>query len=264
MRKYLETTKVLYKAQIIYRFDTIISMLFTISKILLAYVLWGAIFEDKDMIAGFTFNTMITYYILSSFIAQLDQSSGTGGKISEEIRSGGFSKYMVRPMSIFGYFASHTIGVSLFLLIFNLIAAILWVFIFNIEFAMTNNPMFLISAAVVSCLGLFLMMQVNFYIGILAFKFLDTSIFMMIKDNIMQFVTGALVPLAILPEKILVVMSYLPFYYVVYLPSMLLLGEKEEEIIFGISVLIFWNLFFLALNRVTFKRLRTKYDGVGI
>lgn len=264
MRKYLETTKLLFKAQIIYRFDTIISMLFTISKIILAYVLWGAIFKDKDLVAGFTFNTMITYYILSSFIAQLDQSSGTGGQISRDIRGGGFSKYMVRPMSIFGYFTSQTLGVSLFLLTFNFIAAILWVFVFKVDFSLSKDPVMLISATTITLLGLFLMMQLNFYIGILAFKFLDTGIFMMIKDNIMQFATGALIPLAILPEKILEVMSYLPFYYVVYLPSMLFLGQRKEEIFFGISVLIVWNIFFLVLNKLTFKWLRTKYDGVGI
>ncbi|QNO16638.1 ABC-2 family transporter protein [Alkalicella caledoniensis] len=230
----------------------------------LAYVLWGAIFDNRAVVAGFTFNTMISYYIIGSFIAQLDQSSGTGGQISREIRGGQFSKYMVRPMGVFGYFVSQTVGVSVFLLSFNLIAAVLWVFVFRVKFVISYNPFTLLSTLVICGLGLLFMMQLNFYIGILAFKFLDTGMFMMIKDNIMQFVTGSLIPLGLLPTLVQDIMRYFPFYYIIYLPSMLLMGENEGEITVGLVTLIIWNLAFWLLNKLTYKRLRTKYDGVGI
>jgi len=264
MKKYLETAKILFKTQLAYRFDTIISMIFTISKIILAYVLWGAIFDNHEVVAGFTFNTMLTYYIISSFIAQLDQSSSTGGQIASEIMRGQFSKYMIRPMNVFGYFISQTLGVSAFLLSFNLIAAIVWVFVFSIDFNISSNPINLLASLTMVGLGLLLMMQLNFYIGILAFKFHETWIFMMIKDNIVQFVTGSLIPLTILPTSVQSIMKFFPFYYVIYLPSMLFMGENQEELTTGIVCLLAWNLALGLLNKVTYSRLRTKYDGVGI
>jgi ABC-2 type transport system permease protein len=108
------------------------------------------------------------------------------------------------------------------------------------------------------------MMQLNYYIGILAFKYLDTSIFMMIKENIVQFVTGSLIPLALLPSSVIKVMSFFPFYYVSYLPSMLFLGRNQNEVAFGIMVLLIWNAVFAVLNRCTYNRLKNKYEGVGI
>jgi len=108
------------------------------------------------------------------------------------------------------------------------------------------------------------MMQLNFYIGILAFKFQETYIFRMIKDNVMQFVTGSLIPLAILPNLVQHIMRYFPFYYIIYLPSMLFMGKRDNEIAMGLITLILWNLGFWILNKFTYKRLRTKYDGVGI
>lgn len=264
MRKYLETSKVLFKAQLAYRFDTIISIIFTISKILLAYVLWGSIFKDKDIVAGFTFNSMISYYIIGSFIAQLDQSSKAGRQIASEIMRGGFSKYMVRPMNVFGYFTSQALGVSAFLLSFNLIAAVLWVFVFRIDFIVTGNIVTALSSVVICGLGLLFMMQLNFFIGILAFKFQEIGMFMMIKDNIMNFATGSLIPLTILPTIVQDIMRYFPFYYIVYLPSMLFMGKNENEIVIGLVTLIAWNLSFGLINKVTYNRLRIKYDGVGI
>jgi len=200
----------------------------------------------------------------SHFISQLDQSSGTGGQIASEIMRGQFSKYMVRPMNIFGYFAAQTIGVSAFLLSFNLIAALLWVFVFRVDFVITSNPLTIVSALVMCLLGLLFMMQLNFYIGILAFKFHETGIFMMIKDNVVQFVTGSLIPLAILPSFVQDIMRLFPFYYIIYLPSMLFMGRNVGEIPLGIISLVVWNGALGMLNKITYKRLRTRYDGVGI
>jgi ABC-2 type transport system permease protein len=264
VKKYFETAKIMFKTQMAYRFDIITSMVYTISKILLAYVLWGAIFGKQSMIAGFTFNSMLSYYIISSFLSQLDQSSNIGWQIAGEIRNGTFSKYIIRPMGIFRYFTAQTAGVSAFLLSFNLIAAIIWVFIFRINFTISSNGLTILSALSLVLLGLLFMIQINYFIGILAFKFLDTSIFMMIKDNISQFVTGSLIPLTLLPPEIIRVMTFFPFYYISYLPSMLLLGRNQNEIIAGIVILSFWNIAFGVINSTTYKRLKSVYDGVGI
>lgn len=264
MKKYFETAKIMFKTQMAYRFDIIISIFFTISKILLAYVLWGAIFGKQSVISGFTFNSMLSYYILSSFLSQLDQSSNIGWQITEEIRNGSFSKYIIRPMGIFRYFTAQTIGVAVFLLSFNLIAAMIWVFIFRVDFVITSNIGSILSAVSLILLGLLFMMQINYFIGILAFKFLDTGFFMMIKDNIVQFVNGSLIPLTLLPSEIIKVMTFFPFYYISYLPSMLLLGRNENEIIPGIAILSLWNIIFGIINSATYKRLKSVYDGVGI
>ncbi len=264
MGKYFEATKINFKTQMAYRFDILLSMLFTVSKILLAFVLWGALFQENSTIAGFTFNSMISYYILNSFISQLDQSSGMGWQISAEIKNGSFSKYIIRPMGIFKYFTAQTAGISAFLLSFNLLAAVIWVFIFGIDFTIAFNGYTLIAAVVLILLGLLFMVQLNYFIGILAFKFLDTGAFIMIKENLVQFVTGSLIPLALLPEGIINAMRLLPFYYNSYLPSMLLLGRNEQEIIPGLAVIVFWNILFAIINSLTYKRLKSVYDGVGI
>ena len=262
--KYTETAKVLFKAQIIYRFSTIVSMIFTVSRIALAYILWSAIFDGRAVVAGFTFNAMITYYIIASFMTQMDQSGGFGGQISSEIRTGTFSKYMVRPMNIFGNFLFQAIGVSAFLFTFNLIAALLWVFVFRIEFVFSGDLLSVFSAVLVLSMGLLFMMQLNYFIGILAFKFLDVWIFIMIKDNLLHFLTGALIPLSLLPGNILAVMRLFPFYYVLYLPAMLFLGKSQGETARAVVTLVCWNLLFWVLNRISYRRLRVVYDGVGI
>lgn len=80
-RKYREAAYMNLKAQLAWRADVIFNMLFTISKILFAFLLWGIIFQQKEVVAGFTFHGMLSYYIISSFLSQLEMSEGISGEI---------------------------------------------------------------------------------------------------------------------------------------------------------------------------------------
>jgi ABC-2 type transport system permease protein len=262
--KYLEISKITFKTQLAWRFDIAVNVVFTVAKILFAYILWKGIFSQRTIVAGFTFDAMLSYYIINSFLSQLDMSDGVSGEISTRIRQGTFSKYMVVPVNIQGYFLAQTAGASLFYLLFNLAAAVVWIFAFRISFIFTTDPRFIPAALLLVLLGLIFMIQLNYFLGLLTLKFQDIHLFLMIKNNIIAFVAGTLVPLTLLPQPALQIMRYFPFYYISYLPSMLLLGRNGEEAGLGLGILAAWILFFLLVNRITYERLRIRYDGVGI
>ena len=92
------------------------------------------------------------------------------------------------------------------------------------------------------------MALLNYFLGILTLKFEEISTFLMIKDNLSAVVTGAVIPLALLPEWMIAGMRFLPFYYVTYLPSMLFIGKCEDEAVTGLLVLSIWCIFFIVLN----------------
>jgi len=264
MKKYYEAAKIMFKTQLVYRFDVITGVVFSVFKIFLATVLWGAVFEKKGIVSGFTFHTMLTYYLITSFISQLDQSAAVGWQVSSDIRNGRFSKYMIRPIGIFRYFASQSAGSTAFLLFFNIFAAGVWIFLFQIDFTIISDLNLILAACIMIILGLLFMVQLHYFIGILAFKILDVTALMMMKENIVQFLTGALIPLALLPRAWVHAMTYFPFYYISYLPTMLLLGRNSGECVSGIMILVLWNIAFGIINTFTYKHLKSIYDGVGI
>jgi ABC-2 type transport system permease protein len=216
------------------------------------------------MIAGFTFHAMLSYYIINSFLAQLDKSDGIANEISDKIRGGTFSKHMVIPVNIQGYFLAQTLGASAFYFLFNLFAALVWIFIFRIKFVFTANPFMFLSAILIAGMGLIFMLQFNYFLGLLTFIFQDIYLFLMIKSTILLLVTGNMIPLVLLPKTIVDILRALPFYYISYLPSMLMMGRNGEEAGYGIIILAAWIGVFLMVNRFAYNRLRIKYDGVGI
>lgn len=262
--KYWEISKTYMKTQLVWRADVIFNMIFTVSKILFAYLLWGIIFQSKEMVGGFTFHGMLSYYIVNSFLSQLDMSAGISNEIHDRIRNGTFSKYMVIPVGIQKYFLAMELGIVLFYLLFDLIAAVIWIFLFHIEFVFTSNPLALVCAMLMVISGMLFMVQLNYFLGLLTLKYQGIGTFLMIKNNLISLVTGSIVPLALFPEMVVRIMRILPFYYVSYLPSMLLTGMYQEEAMTGLFVIAGWCLMMQFLIHVTWNKYIRKYDGVGI
>lgn len=264
MKKYLEIFRITFKMQIAFRFDVSVNMLLTVTKILFAYLLWGAIFGVHETVSGFTFQSMLSYYLISSFLTQIEMSDGVSREISDRIRGGTFSKYMVVPTSTQGYFLAQNAGAASFYLIFDFIAVVIWVILFRIRFVFVSDIKVILLALLMVLLGLTFMVQLNYFLGILTFKFENIDIFLMIKGNLITFATGAMIPLALLPDMVTGIMKLFPFYYVTYLPSMLLIGRNLEEGAAGIVILSVWTAAITLVNKFSYQRLRVRYDGVGI
>ena len=264
IKKYCEVAKINFKSCIIWRFDILANLLLTVTKIMFAYILWKAVFGENDVIGGFTFYSMLTYYVTGAFLSGADMSKKISTEICTRVISGTFSKYIIIPVNIQIYFMAQNFGRLIFYLLLNIISLFTWIFVLQIRFTFTNNAYSLGIAAVMALLGLIFMTEFQFFIGILSFKFLEISMFRIIVDNVMVFITGAAIPLSLLPEAVTTVMRVFPFYYIIYLPSMLVIGRNGNEALSGLIIIFIWVLAFFIINNFLYKRLRVLFEGVGI
>jgi ABC-2 type transport system permease protein len=264
MKQYLEVAKITFKSQLAYRFDVIFGTGLSFFRILLAFVLWGALFQNKQQIGGFTLPMMITYYIIMAFFRRLDTTDGMVRQFSSEIREGQFTKYLVKPMKPLWYFIVSCYSKTAFVLGINLTATCFYALFFRNYFLNQFNITSCISGIFISLLGLNFMILLNYLIAILSFKFLEIGAFNMIKDNILEFLTGALIPLALLPLWLQNGMRLLPFYYVYYLPTMVCMNRETERIPEALTVLIIWNILMILVVLSVYDILRKEYEGVGV
>ncbi len=265
MRKYIAVAKILFKAQIVYRFDVAMTALATIGKVLFAWILWGTVFSGRETVGGFTFQAMLLYYLVSSLLASLDMSSGVSGEVSGLIRAGTFSRFMVIPSSPQLHFLAQNFGAVGYYAIFAVLATLLSCFVFGVQMEFSHDVWTLLCAIVMIPLGLVFMVSYQFFIGVLAFKFQDISVFWYLQRNVIALITGALFPLSFLPDTVQYVLRFLPFTYVTYTPAMLINGRLGwQQGIFGLLVLAVWTTGMLLIGNATYRRLRVMYDGVGV
>jgi ABC-2 type transport system permease protein len=265
MKKYLAVAKIFFKVQIIYRFDVALTAAAGLGRVLAAWVLWGVVFAGRERVGGFTFQGMLSYYVVCSFLASIEVSAGVCGEVSQRIRGGTFSKYMVIPAKPLLYFVFQGLGASGYYALFSILAAGFCTLVFRVGLTLAADPPALLAAVLMILLGLLFMNVYQFLIGILTFKFQDMGFFTHVQGPLLSFFTGTLVPLALLPEAALKVLRFLPFTYVTYTPAMLLTGQATAgEGCLGLAVLSVWTAALYVVGQWAYHRLRIKFDGVGI
>jgi ABC-2 type transport system permease protein len=264
MKKYWEALLIAFKTRTAYRFDTAMQVLSGVARVLFAWLLWTAIFKGRDQVAGFTLDTMILYYLIQSFFAQMDNTGRIAEELSSHIRAGTFSKFLVLPIKVQPYLFAQNLGSAAYMVFFSLATSALSLLAFKVTPEWTMLPLNWAKAAALLLLGRVFLSQMNFFLGILTLKYQDIWLFLMIKNNVLAFLFGTLVPLTLMPEAVLKLMRLTPFYHATHLPAMLLLNRGGNEAPAGMLVLILWIAIFYFLNKQTYANLRTRYDGVGI
>ena len=142
------------KTQLIWRWDTFIDVLLAMAKIVFAWILWSILFEGKEQIAGMGFYTMISYYIISSYLYQLDKSSEISQQMTSMLRNGTFSKYMVIPVHIQSYFIAMVTGKILFSVCIGFFTTVFCFCFLDISFVSVINIKILFCGVIMIVLGL--------------------------------------------------------------------------------------------------------------
>lgn len=262
--KYIQVAKITWKTLIAYQADAWLGAAVSGFRVLLSLLLWLAVFSGKEMVGGYTLPMMVTYSLLASLLARLQHQDAMAWQLAGEVREGQFSKYLVHPVSVLGYFLSAGMGRWLYLLMINGAALAAWALVFSNWLVLPARPLDLLWLVALLPLGALVMQLLNHCIALLSLKFTDISGFIIGKGAIIELLSGALIPLTLLPEPLVAGLRFSPFYYVVFYPANLVLGKAAEPPLIAALALAVWCVIFTVIAQVWFRRARRLYEGVGI
>jgi ABC-2 type transport system permease protein len=262
-RSYPAIGRISMRARTAYRFDVWMGATLPFLRVLLAFLLWRVLFTSRSEIAGFTLEGMTAYYILTAFLSRLDQSGGLVWEYADDIREGRFAKYLTKPLNPFGHFLATSAARSLYVGGVALASVFLLALLFGNRRLFTSSWQNALMAGVIALLGLIFLACLNWLTAILAWKFKDITGFHLIKGNLVEFLAGTLFPLSLLPEPVVFVLKWLPFYHLHYLPASLFLGRRQDEALSSLLILLGWTLGILVVGEISWRRLRRHDEGVG-
>ena len=265
--KYLEVMKVGWQDAVIYKGDFVITSVMKVLRIVIEMIFWTVVFEasEKSVIAGYTLNSIITYYILMFLIGTVMNQSEVCGWIASDIREGGLSQYLVKPINYLGYYFAKW-GSKTFLHMLITALALTPVFLLGLGGLVLDMNLFHLFAfpLVVAC-GIVLNYLLNTIVALIAFWFVEIDSLMLFKMFVFEFLSGAWFPLDILHPSILGVSRLLPFQYVVYFPiSILNKGVSNHELLFGMAMQMGWILCAFVVMRLLWKAGLTRFSGSGM
>ena len=236
--------------------QTLVFMVPVVGKILF----WKAVYRSSDGdIGGYDEHDMVLYLIASSLVTELTWAYG--GFIREEIRSGGLSVYLLRPAS---FLMTH-----LFTWSGNMVprwasASILvtGALVFFRDDIRLSPDWWIYPAALVAILVTFLLKFLfNYCMSLISFW---TEGSLPLVRHVGLLLGGSLVPLSFLPDLLQVAAGALPFAYMLYFPTTVLMGRVDPvAYLQGLAVQVFWIAVFAGLAQIMWRRGLRRYVAYG-
>ncbi|UED87173.1 ABC transporter permease [Streptomyces profundus] len=205
---------------------------------------------------------LTTYLVLVSLVTMLT-SSWTARFLAESIRLGRLNTWLVRPCSTHLAAAANNIGEKAAKLatLLPLVAAL--VVAFQGDFDPPAEPRRWLLFAWALAMGATMTFSLDIVVGSLAFWWQDISAVDRFRQLITLLLSGALVPLAVMPAAWGPFLAVQPFGYIVAFPIDTLLEPSAVTLRAGLAIQLGWTLLSLGAARIVWRRGLRRYQGAG-
>lgn len=266
MKKYLQIFKISFHQEFAYRLSFIMWRVRNILQILVVFFLWDTVFSFRQgEIFGYDRDMILTYVLGLVFIKAFVLSARSQD-VAENIARGEIINYLLRPVNYFKYWLTRDISSKVLNLVFAIGEFSLLYLILKPPFYFQDN-IFQLSIFFISiCLAIMTYFILLFIVNAIPFwapelgwggHFLFTII-------LVEFLSGVLFPLDILPRNIQIILSMTPFPYLIFFPLQIYLGKITGLLALkGILISSFWLIIlWLFMKSIWVKGLKA-YQAYG-
>lgn len=257
LRMYIPFLRAGIQSSLAYRANFIFVTFGNLLVCFVSFFLWKATFSSSNRadFLGFSLANMVVYIFVSFFTSTV-VDSWAGWNLGAEIKSGDISMRIIKPVNFIQTFLFHELGEKALTRFVLFIPVIIGIELYR-SF-ITGIVQFSISLFFLYIFSLLLAALLNFYInicyGFIAFFIKNLWGSQMMKNAIIAFMSGAIIPIAFFPKQIQSVFTILPFSSVNYTPIMIYIGMYNcNQIIIRLLLQIFWLFVFVCLSKVIWK-----------
>lgn len=201
-----------------------------VMQLLVTYFLWWAIFSNRQEFFGYTQSMILTYILLSSIVRTVVLGTTTM-EIGSIINQGDLSNYLIRPIKFLRFYMAQDIADKFLNLSFAVVEVTVLFFILRPQIFIQTNLAYLLFTGVTIVIGTVLYFYFSFLLGLLGFWTPDVWAPRFLSFVVMEFFAGGLFPLDILPKPLFMLSQALPFFYFIYFPLKVYLGQLSFQMI---------------------------------
>ncbi len=248
-----------------YRADFAFSTLVRFLPIVTQIFLWNAIFQNAAgrSIQGYNFSEMVSYFLLVMLTRAFSSMPGLSTGIASSIADGSIRKYLIQPVDMLDHLFWHRIAHKL---VYYAVATGPFTLVFWLcREHLPSWPSWPVMLAFIASLLMAFVIGflIEALIGLVAFWFLEVSSLIFIYMMLSYFLSGHMIPLELLSKWIPFV-DYLPFRYLAYTPTAILIGKiPREHLPIELLMQAAWIAGLFALNRYAFHRGVLRYSAFG-
>lgn len=264
LRRYLPITSAWWQRGLTYR-NTILAYRFgEIAEYLILVLLWSRLFGDQPLIYGYTKSEMITYFLVGSIVTAAVRTYARDS-VARDIRDGGLSAFLVKPMSYLKYVTAREFGrVSLPAILSVLTSLIVLIPFYSMLVSPASTGHFLMMLAML-VLAIIIDALMSMLVGFITFWTDETEAIFDVILRLKRFFSGGYFPLSIAPAFLLTLTFWLPFGYSFFIPMQLYLGKMTIlQGVYGLGIEAGWIIILYILVRVIYARGLKRYEGINM
>lgn len=245
----------------VYRGDFLLLQIASVMTPLVSLVVWQAALAAGATI-GVTAEFLTTYFILVAVVNMLT-SSWTAWFLAEMIRDGSLNKWLIRPASVHLDGLANNLGEKAIKLLLLVPMILILALVMPGQLSVPGSPVRWLLFVV--AIGIAMAMSFIFDIarGSLAFWFEDVQGFNLAISIMTPVLSGAVVPLALMPPEIAGITLWQPFRFMLSFPMEVLLGQVPGGLIFGFAQQLGWLAVFGATAVLVWRLGLRSYSAVG-
>ncbi|HEX2143957.1 MAG TPA: ABC-2 family transporter protein [Glycomyces sp.] len=241
-----------FKRRAAYRTQWLVGSLVSGTELLTALALWSAVLAERGQVGGYDWDAMRTYYVIA-FVTAAVAFGGTEGIAAQRILDGMVAIDLLKPVDFQRARAAEYTGSILG----NLP---------TLGIGLTVSALFLdplppasFAAGALSVASVLLIIPLAFGLMFLSIMlcFWTRSYHGVLwsRRTITAFFSGAMIPLALMPDAVQAVAAWLPFVHITTTPSNIYLGRVDTMEAIGLVALeVAWCVALWLLGRVLWSR----------
>jgi ABC-2 type transport system permease protein len=265
LKKYEKSFSLGLQSALEYRWNFAFGFLTFAFTLTMEYFTWTGIFHSAKsaIVYGYTYPQMLIYSLFAALVSKF-VSGGFEYGMLDDVKNGGLSKFIIKPIGYLRYRFSCFLGERAFYaaIIFILIGVFIGVFytLFGYTVSAVTALLFLLSVL--------LSLLMNFFIysalAALSFWMTDAWAVFVVFGLVANVFSGGVFPLDIFGPMFNRILGFLPFQYTIYFPVNILSGRIfGSGILFGLFMQLVWvSVLFCATNLLWRIGLK-KYVAVG-
>jgi len=256
MIKYLFIIRNTFEEYFIYRINFLFWRLRNILGLLTGYFFIKVVFGQEKILYGYDLEKILTYIFSVSVLRAVIFSSRVAD-LAGVIQTGDLTNLLLKPISTLRYYFSRDLADKVLNISFSLLELGVIIYLLKPPFFLQKNLFSLILFIFSAGLALLLYFFINFLLSLIGFWTPEVWAPQFLFGILLNFFSGGLIPLDVLPKPVQFVFQVTPFPYLLFNPMTVYLGKSSLLTALGMILisLVWIGIFYFLVRRVWQKGL---------
>jgi len=255
-RRYWMLCKISFQERMEYRWNILMYMVVVLLPMLVTMYLWTAVFNSQSNLAAT--RNIITYYVAAGFL---------NWRIADfhwifmlNIKEGRMANFLLRPMSYPATQFWYEVGGRIWSTILTLPVFGVLILALGDNFQAPNSPAGWLLATLAFGFSFVLNFFLTASLGLITVWQNQPEPFFWLYNNVVRWLGGAMLPLALLPWGLGNWLQWLPFAYIYSLPVRIFQGLPASQMVQGFGVQLFWLATAGLMFRFVWRKAVQRYE----